>query len=201
MNKQNVMQDSAREGQPAHSVDWESELEKLDVKQDYREVSLDPFIMDQIFTNNDGFEFAGAFAEADAQEEIQNQIDLITRIARKKLTGLTRYCILIILMTGASFQRLAQMLGASQDVIKRAVNRGVKIIRECLSIDYGEFPVSPGKRPPLRVSLFPLDTSDERQKFQDFLNKHTVAHIAYRGEDPFREALVVYFTGKAARKR
>ncbi|MBN2326284.1 MAG: hypothetical protein JXR73_03955 [Candidatus Omnitrophica bacterium] len=201
MNKPKLTQDSTRDGHSTDYLDWEAELEKIEVKQDHREVSLDPIIMDQIFAQDDGFEFAGAFAEADAQEEIQSQIDLIIRIARKKLSGLTRYCILLILMSGASLQRIAQILGASQDVVKRAVNRGVKIIRECLSLNYGEFPVSPGKRPPLRASLFPLDTSDERQKFQTFLNQHTVAHISYRGEDPFREALVVYFTGKAAKKR
>jgi hypothetical protein len=45
-----------------------------------------------------------------------------------------------------------------------------------------------------------LDTQEERARFQAFLNQNTVTHIAYRGEGLFREVLIVFVRGKAARR-
>jgi len=107
-----------------------------------------------------------------------------------------------LLETNASPARIAKRLDYSEETVRRHLHKAVGIIKECLAIEgrFGSFPLLPGTRPSTRVCLMSLDTQEERAQFQAFLNQNTVTHIAYRGEGLFREVLVVFVCGKAARK-
>ena len=181
-------------------VNWEEALKSVTRERDRREILFDPHVLQHLHLEGQKLEIVGEFVNYDSDMEKSRQIDLVRRIAQKKLKGLSRYCILMVLMTGAGPKRLSELLGVSQSVVNRAIQRGARIIRNCLSETLGDFPVAKGARPPVRASIFPLDTLKERERFQTFLNENTVVHVSYRGDDAFREVMAVYLTGKAAKR-
>lgn len=180
--------------------EWENDLKNFTKERNRGELLFDPFLIEQTCVDTKGLEFINALAASEWEQEKNRQIDLVKRVVQRKLKGFTRYCLLLILLTGAGPKRIAQILGMTEDIVNRAIRRGTKVVQGCLVSGFGEFPATHGKRPPLRASLFPIDTPKEREEFQNFLNEHTIIHISYRGEDLFREVLVIYLTGKAARK-
>lgn len=181
--------------------EWEKELKAVAKERNRGELLFDPFLIEQTYADDKGIDFINALTDSDIEQEKSRQIDLVKRVVHRKLKGFTRYCLLLILMTGAGPKRISQILGIKEDVVARSIKRGTRIIQGCLASEFGEFPTAQGKRPSLRASLFPIDTPKEREQFQDFLNEHTVIHVSYSGEDLFREVLVIYLTGKAAKKQ
>ncbi|MBZ0257501.1 hypothetical protein K8I31_15650 [bacterium] len=176
---------------------WEEKLKDITVERDYHEAPWDPSILACICEQT-GLEALHEQRVDDVPSpETEKMIDAIRRVARKKLKGVNQQTILMMLSCGAGPRRMAQMLRVSEDTIRRSIERGVSVIRECLNdFDWGEFPVGRGKRPTVRAAVFPLDRPEEREQFQAFLNQRTVIHVSYRGDDLFREALVVYLVGK-----
>jgi len=184
--------------QPPH---WESLLEEVTVKRPSNERTLNPQIMDSLYAKDDIIELLDRFVDSNWEDQSIRKIELVRKIANMKLKGLTRYCILLVLMTGAGPERISELLGnVSLSNVNRLLNKGINIIKKCLADNFGDFPVGKGTRPPVRASLFPLDTPEEKKQFTSFINEHTVMHVSYRGDDLFREALVIFLTGKASRR-
>lgn len=192
--------DSLRHDPNMTASPWEEFLKGIAKDRDKREILVDPHILQQLHINDTVFSLMNGLVPTDT-DETERQIDLVRRIAQKKLKGLARYCVLLLLTTGVEPKRLAEILGTTTDTVNRVLERSIRTIRHCLSNNFGEFPTQSGKRPSIRASIWPLDTPRERERFQHFLNDHTVVHVSYRGDDMFREVLVVYMTGKTANRR
>ncbi len=202
-----IMNESANHGKSKcysdtiHPPQWESLLKDVTAGRSSNERTLDPQMMDLLYAKDDIIELLDRFVDSNWEDESIRKIELVRKIAIMKLKGLTRYCILLVLMTGAGPQRISEILGnVSLHSVHRLLNKGINIIKKCLADNFGDFPVGKGARPPIRVCLFPLDTPEEKQQFTVFLNEHTVMHVSYRGDDLFREALVIFLTGKASRR-
>ncbi len=181
-------------GQPP---EWEEKLKDVTIERDYHEAPWDPGILASICEQT-GLESLHEQRIDDVPSpETEKRLDAIRRVARRKLKGVNQQAILLMLSCGAGPRRMAEMLRVSEDTIRRAIERGVGAIRECLNgFEWGEFPTGKGKRPTVRSGLFPLDTASEREQFQAFLNQRTIIHVSLRGDELFREALVVYLVGK-----
>lgn len=120
-------------------------------------------------------------------------------MVKRKMRGIRQQCMLLFLTTGEDYQTIAKKLRVSYDTARRHVIAGTKILQQHFSEKHqGEFPARQGSRPTVRSALFPLDTSCEKIAFQTFLNQNVVTHIAYSAQSPFREALVVYLSGKSS---
>lgn len=181
-------------GQPPQ---WEEQLKDITVERDYHEAPWDPGILASICEQSGLEPIHEQRIDDVPNPETEKQIEAIRRVVRRKLKGVNQQTILLMLSCGAGPRRLAQMLRVSEDTIRRSIERSVAVIRECLNeFEWGEFPIGKGKRPTVRSALFPLDSANEREEFQAFLNQRTIVHISLRGDDLFREALVVYLVGK-----
>ncbi|MDP8246273.1 MAG: hypothetical protein P9L94_19475 [Candidatus Hinthialibacter antarcticus] len=176
---------------------WEEKLKDITVERDYHEAPWDPGVLASICEQS-GLETLHEQRIDDVPSpETEKQIEAIRRVARRKLRGVSQQTMLLMLSCGAGPKRIAAMLRVSEDTIRRSIERGVAVVRECLNdFEWGEFPSGKGKRPTVRSALFPLDSVNEREQFQTFLNQRTIIHVSLRGDDLFREALVVYLVGK-----
>ncbi len=95
---------------------WEEFLKGIAKERDKREILVDPHILQQIHINDTAFSLMNGLVPGDS-EETEIQIDLVRRIAQKKLKGLARYCVLLLLTTGAEPKRLAELLGTTTDTV------------------------------------------------------------------------------------
>lgn len=183
-----------KQPQDQQPPEWEALLSEVTFDLDYHEAPWDPGMLDSSphQLNNP----AGWAEAASADEERRRQIALVHKIARSKLRGLPRKSVQLLLLTGAPTRQIATMLAVSDDAVQRALKKAVRIIRETVHNQPGHFPTPRKKRPTVRAALFPLDTAHERQRFQEFISEHTVVQLAYRGNDPMREALVIFLTGQ-----
>lgn len=201
ISKETFMNLQTKRYQEKQPAEWEEFLKDVTIEPDYREIPYDPIIVNDLKTGVPLNELIGLSTDQQSDQERLRQIELVRVIALRKLRGITRECILLLLSTGASHKQLARKLDVSIDTIQRSVKRAIKQITRFLSENNNQtFPTPPGKRPSLRVSFFPLDTNKERERFQLFVNENPVNHIAYRSDNLFKEALVIYLTGKPARK-
>ncbi len=192
------MKKNSRTYQEKQPEEWEELLKDITVEPDYREILYAPSVLNAI-PNPIQLRELLDHADQTSNEETRRQIERVRSVAQRKLKGISRDCILLLLTTGASQQQLAEILDVSVDTIQRSLTQGInKISQFFKESDRQTFPASPRKRPNVRVIIFPLDTNKERERFQTFLNNNRIASISYRGEDLFREALVVYVTGKFA---
>ncbi|MBI1388044.1 MAG: hypothetical protein GC154_06310 [bacterium] len=181
-------------GQPE---EWERLLDDVTVARDYHEATWNPNILAAICDQNSHAPLNELQIAPIPSKEVEKQLDAIRRIAMKKLSGINQQCILALMSTGAGPRRLAQLLRVSEDTVLRAFKRGVKVIRECLGEKASlDFPTEKGKRPVVRAAVMPLDLVEERERFAAFINERTIMHVSYRGDDLFREALVIYLVGK-----
>ncbi len=184
-----------------HPPEWEALLENVTHPQDWRETSCDPQLLANLTSSSSYESFIQDTLKNEWDEITTHQVETVKRIAQRKLKGLVKNSILLLLSTGYSYKRLSELLHVHEDSVLRAVKRGIQQIREHLDAEhYGEFPVGKGKRPVLRTRVFPLDSSKEKNDFVHFLNGNIVVHLSYRGDDLFKEAMVVYLTGKPANK-
>lgn len=184
-----------------HPPEWEELLKDVTIARDYHEIPYDPACLAALEPVDSPYSEMDDNGGEPGLADVDQPAATVREIARRKLTGLPRRCILRILSTGAGHKQLAIELRVSEDTVRRAVQKGIQIIRDCLDhSSKKEFPVTKGKRPPIRAALFFLDTPAERQEFQEFLNRYPVLHISYRGGTLFREALILYKTGKTARR-
>ncbi|RJP19231.1 MAG: hypothetical protein C4527_26985 [Candidatus Omnitrophota bacterium] len=180
---------------------WEHLLRSVTKNHDSREILLDPFLMLNLFENETVEELANHRSDVVIDEESQKQIEIIRRIAYRKLSGVTRQCLLLLLNSNANFRQIADWLQLSDDTVRRHIQSAVEIIRSCLEQKNGAFPKLEGRRPVIRATIFPLDTLEEQTQFQCFLNQRKIVYVSFRGDDLFREALVVYRMKKAGVKR
>lgn len=179
---------------------WQIILEEAEPEFGYRELSWDPQVLQAMFDSLDRNPMVDEQIDEIPYGEQRQKVELIRRLARTKLKGVQQQAILIMLSNGAGPKRIALMLQVSEDTVRRAITKAVERIRECLKSDKtGDFPVRRGKRPVVRAAIFPLDVHDERERFQNFINEHTVMQVSYRGDEYFREALVLYLTHKKNR--
>jgi hypothetical protein len=177
--------------------EWEKQLEDVTVKKDYREVVMDPSVLSRVLESgeeNPIGQLRDVFDDAWSIERIADA----KRVIRRKMKGKRRDCMLLLLSSGNTFQQISEKLLVSTDTVKRYVEYGVRELKNHFGeTPSGEFPSKQGKRPVVRSAVFSLDTAGEKQEFQQFVNDHVVTHLAYSAQDPFREALVVYLSGKA----
>ncbi len=182
--------------------EWEALLNDVTYPPNFAEIAWDPQLLGEMFDRLGMETLLDGPVDVYRDEECVRQIELTRKIADRKLQGLTRQVILLLLGTGASYQRMSELLHVSVDTIQRQVKQGVQQIRNVLKEKkMGEFPAGHGKRPTIRASLFPLDTKEERIQFVTFLNQHTVVHVAYNVDERFREVLAVYMTEGGRKKR
>jgi len=196
--KKKIRRNQYQESQPA---EWEEFLKDVTIERDEGEIPYDSSLITTLQTNFNFQEIMDFRMSHEEEMEFHAQIELVTRIVKQKLDGPIRDCLLLLLSTGASSKRIAELMNLSEDTIQRYIKRGIRLIKQCLKTrKTGHFPVQKNKRPTYRVVVFPLDTAEEQMQFQQFLNQEIVVHISYRGEELFREVLVVYLTGKSVRK-
>lgn len=179
---------------------WQIILEEAEPELGYRELSWDPQVLQSMFDTLDRNPMIDEQIDEIPHGDTRQKIELIKRIARTKLKGIPQQAILILLSNGSGPRRIASMLQVSEDTIRRGITKGIEKIRECLNTNKaGEFPVRRGKRPVVRAAIFPLDLKEERERFQEFINEQTIVQVSFRGDDVFREALVLYLTHKKNR--
>lgn len=184
-----------------HPPEWEALLEDVTHPQDWRETLRDPRQLANLTACSSYESFTQDTLKNEWEEISEHQIETVKRIAQRKLKGLVKNSILLLLSTGYGYKRLSELLHVHEDSVLRAVKRGIQQIREHLDAEhFGEFPIDKGKRPALRARVFPLDNPKEKNDFVHFLNKHIVVHLSYRGDDLFKEAMVVYLTGRPVNK-
>lgn len=182
--------------------EWEAVLKDVTVEPDYHEVLCGPEKMnafaDPASSPMDDLE-AG---ETPSFLEPTQRLQLVKTIIQKKLEGPIKACVEMVICGNACPLEIARRMGISDDSVRRYLQKAIATIRECLEEQkkFGDFPVPKGKRPPVRIRLFPLDTLAERSAFQDFINQVPITYIAYRGDALFREALVLYRTGKTKKR-
>ena len=181
--------------------EWEEALKDVTVNADSRELSYDPALLAEIHQIHFQDAFDGPI-DVFHDEECLRQIEQIRHVADRKLKGQQRQCVLLLLATGTSYKKIAKMLHISDDTVCRQIQAAVASLKEYFKENcWGEFPTHAQTRPPVRAALFPLDTEEEKKAFLDFLNRHVVLHVAYSTQGRFREALVIYLTGKKAKRQ
>lgn len=181
--------------------EWEVQLEDITVKKDYREVLVDPSVLNRVIDSGNENPIGQLRDVFDDQWSIERIME-VKRVVRRKMKGKRLNCMLLLLSTGNSFHQIAEKLRLSHDIVKRQILSGVKQLQEHFNeAPGGEFPSKQGKRPTVRSAVFALDTANEKRAFQQFVNDHVVTHLAYSAQEPFREALVVYLSGHAQKTR
>lgn len=179
--------------------EWEALLEDVTVPPGRREIPFDPAMIPKVWEMEGEFAWDEGLSDAFTEDAMRRQIEEIRRVAERKLEGVQRKSLLLLLATGMTYRRIAAALKVSNDTVERAVKKGTEAVREHFGPKTpGPFPTRKGTRPVIRAAAFPLDTAEEKTAFQEFVNQHVVAHLAYSSEGRFREALVLYLTGKAA---
>jgi len=182
--------------------EWEALLEGVTVKRNWREVPWDPSTLANLHETLKWNELMDERIDLYPDEEKSNRIRVIQRIAERKLSGTARQCFLLCLNAGLTQKRIAELLRVHEDTVRRSIERGIAVVRECLKESpLGEFPAAKGRRPVVRVRIFPIDNRKEKEEFQRFINDHPVIHISYGGDNLFREVMTVYLTGKPGNRR
>lgn len=176
---------------------WEEQLKDVTVESNYREIVMDPVVLNQIIELCQEDNPIGKVISVFDDEGLRKKITEAKSVVRRKMKGVRRNCMLLLLTTGDDYHAIACKMRISYDTARRHVLAGTNILKQHFSSQQsGEFPARQGTRPTVRTALFPLDTSGEKTEFQTFLNRHVVTHVAYSAQAPFREALVVYLSGK-----
>ncbi|MEW6235598.1 MAG: hypothetical protein AB1656_09450 [Candidatus Omnitrophota bacterium] len=182
--------------------EWETLLEDITVERNWREAPWDPSTLANLHETLKWNELMDERIDLYSDDEKTNRIRIIQQIAERKLNGTTRQCFLLYLNAGLTQKRIGELLRVHEDTARRSIERGIEIVRECLKESpLGEFPAAKGRRPVVRVRIFPLDNRKEKEEFQRFLNDHAIIHISYSGERLFREAMAVYLTGKPGSRK
>ncbi len=178
--------------------EWEEQLKDVTKEMDHHEYPFEPnFLnrMQELSGENPIGQVRDIFSDADWLAKIAE----LKSVVRKKMSGVRRNCMLMMLSTGEDCQRIATKLRVSYSTVKRHIEAGNKILKDhYASNPHGEFPSKQGERPVVKTCIFPLDTDAEKREFQRFVNRHVTTHIAYSADQRFREALVVYLKGAKA---
>lgn len=195
------MNDQAHGSEERQPDEWEKVLEDVTIKPSNHELLYDPHGLTHLKGSLTFLDYMNLRSDVQSEAEVLRQTDLVRKVIERKLKGLTQECLHMLLSTGATQKRIAKMLGVSEDKVQRSIKIGIKQIRYFLeSRGTRRFPVADGTRPAVRAAVFSLDTDEERSEFQNFLNRSTIIHISYRGDDLFREVLVIYQTGRSGKK-
>ncbi|MBD3266946.1 hypothetical protein GF373_09775 [bacterium] len=178
--------------------EWERLLKEVTVQQNPYEMVVDPHRLARFHQTS----MNEIWQDPDREEwdrHMLEQINMVRKVMDRKLSGKIKQCLEIVLSTGTGPNRIARILRISPETARNYIKRGIEAIRSCLTEQqaWGRFPSAEGTRPTVRVSILPLDTEQERAQFQQFANEHPIVHVSYRGEEMFREVLVIYLTGKS----
>lgn len=170
--------------------DWESILDKVTLKANKDEVLFDPYIIDTLLVAQSPNYLKSLALDPRLAEEKKEQINRLRAIARQKIEGRPRECLLLLLSGCDSYTEIGDQLGFSRDTVRRALEEAAPRLKAHIRTPRcGTFPSAPGHR--LKTALFPLDTEEEQKHFQNFLNTHQIVHLAL-ATGPFREILVIY---------
>lgn len=172
------------------TTDWESILDKVTLKANKDEVLFDPYIIDTLLVAQSPNYLKSLALDPRLAEEKKEQINRLRAIARQKIEGRPRECLLLLLSGCDSYTEIGDQLGFSRDTVRRALEEATPCLKAHIRKPSGGlFPAARDHR--LKTELFPLDTEEEQEHFQDFVNKHRVVHLAL-ATGPFREILAVY---------
>ncbi len=173
--------------------EWEEILKDVTVYRDRHEIPFDPLILPIL---EERYHLPDLQQISDSDEScfvLDRDLDRIRQAIDRKLRGKTKSCILLSMLTGWSHARIGTILGLSKDTVRRHLDAAVEMLKEFFrESSERSFPRFHRSRKILRAAIFPLDTNEERKKFQDFVNENIVLHLAYDTDEDFREAMVVY---------
>ena len=170
---------------------WEEVLEKETIKQDFREVCFDPYIMETVLCDYIETYKENLIEDQAADNEKWRLIDRLKAVAEQKLQSPQKECVLMLLSTGFSYREIARRLGLSKDMVRRSINKSIEILQPQFNPKPQEnFPDKDDQS--LCTKRFSIDTPEEQAIFQDFINNHILVSISYSVSGDFREVLVVY---------
>ena len=173
--------------------EWENILKDVTVYRDRREILFDPIVLPVLQERYRLPSISDIGGQDDVYAVLDGDVQRLRRAIERKLSGKTKACVLLSMLTGWSHARIGKVLRVSKDTVRRHLESGLETLRSYFR-ESGErtFPRFHRSRKVFRVALFPLDTDEERRAFQDFTNENIIVHLAYSGGDDFREVMVVY---------
>ncbi len=171
-------------------TDWESILDKVTVKAKKEEVLFDPYIIDTLLVTQSPNYLKTLALDPRLAEEKKEQVSRLCAIAKAKLERRQRECVLLLLCGYDSYTEIGKKLGFSRDTVRRTLEEApARLKAHVQKSRCGTFPAARGHR--LKTALFPIDTEEEQERFQRFLNEHEIIHLAL-ATGPLREVLAVY---------
>lgn len=172
-------------------VDYEAEMEAATVRPPRGEVLMDPRLLASVLEGSSEEFRHYLMAAPEMVIERWDQIERLRCVATRKLAGKERDIVLVLLGSGCSQRRAARILGLSRETIRHHFESAQRRLKEhVLPRTAVRFPS--GDRDRYRAALFPLDTSEEQRRFQEFINREEVRFVAYGLSPDFREALVIH---------
>lgn len=170
---------------------WEALLKDVTVEQNKQEVNMNPFLLDILIPVYSPDYVKNLFMDSRLSQEREGQMSLLQEIAREKLDGYPRECILLLLSGYDSYSEIGQRLGIARNTVRKHIEEAAKRLKAHIQDPKSEiqFPACRWQR--YKSRLFRLDTTDEQNHFQSFINQHEVVHLAL-SNGRFREALIVY---------
>lgn len=182
------------QGGARKKVDYETEMEKVTVRPPRGEVLMDPHILAEVLDGSSD-EFRHYLTTSPEMViERWDQLERLRCVAARKLAGKERDVVLTLLGSGCSQRQAAKILGISRETVRQHLARAQSKLKEHVGPrEEARFPSRDGDRH--RAALFPLDTGEERRRFQEFINRHEVRFVAYGLSENFREALVIHCSG------
>ncbi len=180
---------------PGQGEEWENILKDVTVQRDGREILFDPVLLPILQERYHLPSIAEIGGKHDGFGVVDADVKRFRRAVERKLSGKTKLCVLLLMLTGWSNPRIGRALAMSKDTVRRHLESGAETLERYFR-ESGErtFPRFHRSRKVFRVGLFPLDTDEERRAFQDFSNENMIVHVAYSGGDDFREVMVIYMT-------
>lgn len=173
------------------TVDYGAEMESVTVKPPRGEVLMDPHVLaDVLEASSEEFRHY-LTASPEMVIERWEQLERLRCIAARKLAGKERDLVLLLLGTGCSQRQAAKLLGLSRDTVRSHLESAQRRLKEH-SLPRGEVRFRGARGAVHRAALFPLDTAEEQDRFQEFINRHNIHFVAYGLSTEFREALVIY---------
>jgi len=169
---------------------WEALLKEVTLKENRNEILCDPFVLDTLAAHNSNGYTRSLFEDSRLSEEREEQLRRVQRIAREKLRGMQRECILLLFAGYDSYSEIAERLEISRNTVHSYIREATQLLKAHIEgKSPSHFPSTRNQR--YRTVLFALDTLDEQKEFQAFLNTHQIFHLAL-SSGHFHKALVVY---------